>query len=58
MPGNIKNVIAAIDYIEPILEIALIAGYESQQSFTDSFRTCIKRPLTSTGRKRNFSRCS
>lgn len=99
MPGNIKNVTAAIDYIEsrlhekpdldtiaealhyskyhlhrmftdtvgltirtyaqrrrlteaakllvfsdqPILEIALTAGYESQQSFTDSFRTMYKK---------------
>ncbi|MDE6025696.1 MAG: GNAT family N-acetyltransferase [Lachnospiraceae bacterium] len=99
MPGNIKNVIAAIDYIEshlhekldletiaealhyskyhlhrmftatvgltiqtyaqrrrlteaakllvfsdkPILEIALTAGYESQQSFTDSFRSMYKK---------------
>lgn len=99
MPRNIKNVIAAIDYIEshlhekpdldtiaealhyskyhlhrmftdtvgltiqtyiqrrrlteaakllvfsdkPILEIALAAGYESQQSFTDSFRTMYKK---------------
>lgn len=99
MPGNIKNVIAAIDYIEshlhekldletiaealhyskyhlhrmftgtvgltiqtyaqrrrlteaakmlvfsdkPILEIALTAGYESQQSFTDSFRAMYKK---------------
>ncbi|HBA69719.1 MAG TPA: AraC family transcriptional regulator [Lachnospiraceae bacterium] len=99
MPGNIKNVIAAIGYIEshlhekldldtiaeaqhyskyhlhrmftgtvgltiqtyaqrrrlteaakllvfsdkPILEIALAAGYESQQSFTDSFRTMYKK---------------
>ncbi len=98
MPGNIKNVTAAIDYIEshlhekpgldtiaealhyskyhlhrmftgtvgmtiqtytqrrrlteaakllvfsdkPILEIALTAGYESQQSFTDSFRAMYK----------------
>ena len=99
MSGNIKNVIAAIDYIEshlhekldletiagalhyskyhlhrmftatvgltiqtyaqrrrlteaakllvfsdkPILEIALTAGYESQQSFTDSFRAMYKK---------------
>ena len=99
MPGNIKNVMAAIDYIEsrlrekldletvagavhyskyhlhrmftgavgmtihgyvqrrrlteaakllvfsdrPILEIALSAGYESQQSFTDSFRAMYKK---------------
>ncbi len=99
MPGNIKNVIAAIDYIEnhlhekpdldtiaealhyskyhlhrmftgtvgltiqtytqrrrlteaakllvfsdkPILEIALAAGYESQQSFTGSFRAMYKK---------------
>lgn len=99
MPGNIKNVITAIDYIEshlnekldldtiaealhyskyhlhrmftgtvgltiqayaqrrrlteaakllvfsdkPILEIALTAGYESQQSFTDSFRAMYKK---------------
>ena len=99
MPGNIKNVTAAIDYIEshlhekpdldtiaealhyskyhlhrmftgtvgltiqtyaqrrrlteaakllvfsdkPILEIALTAGYESQQSFTDSFRAMYKK---------------
>lgn len=99
MPGNIKNIIAAIDYIEsrlhdkldlntiaealhyskyhlhrmftdtvgltiqtyiqrrrlteaakllvfsdkPILEIALNAGYESQQSFTDSFRAMYKK---------------
>lgn len=99
MPGNIKNVIAAIDYIEshlhekpdlgtiaealhyskyhlhrmftetvgmtiqtyaqrrrlteaakllafsdqPILEIALTAGYESRQSFTDSFRAMYKK---------------
>ncbi len=99
MPGNIKNVIAAIDYMEshlhekldldtiaealhyskyhlhrmftgtvgltiqtyvqrrrlteaakllvfsdePILAIALTAGYESQQSFTDSFRAMYKK---------------
>ena len=99
MPGNIKNVMAAIDYIEshlhekmdletvagavhyskyhlhrmftgtvgltiqtyvqrrqlteaakllvlshrPILEIALIAGYESQQSFTDIFKAIYKK---------------
>ena len=99
MPRNIKNVMAAIDYIEshlhekldldtvaqavhyskyhlhrmfthtvgltihdyiqrrqlteaakllvlsdrPILEIALIAGYESQQSFTDSFKAMYKK---------------
>jgi AraC-like DNA-binding protein/predicted GNAT family acetyltransferase len=99
MPGNVKNVIGVIDYIEshlhekpdldtitkalhyskyylhrmftntvgltiqtyaqrrrlteaakllvfsdkPILEIALIAGYESQQSFTDSFRAMYKK---------------
>ena len=99
MSGNIKNIIAAIDYIEshlhekldletiaealhyskyhlhrmftatvgltiqtyaqrrrlteaakmlvfsdkPILEIALTAGYESQQSFTDSFRAMYKK---------------
>ena len=99
MPGNIKNVMAAIDYIEshlhekldletvagavhyskyhlhrmftdtvgltirtyvqrrrlteaakllvfsdrPILEIALSAGYESQQSFTDIFKTMYKK---------------
>ena len=99
MPGKIKNVIAAIDYIEnhlhekldldmiaealhyskyhlhrmftgtvgltiqtyaqrrrlteaakllvffdkPILEIAFTAGYESQQSFTDSFRAMYKK---------------
>lgn len=99
MPGNIKNVIAAIDHIEshlhekldlktiaealhyskyhlyrmftatvgltiqtyaqrrrlteaakllvfsdkPILEIAFTAGYESQQSFTDSFRAMYKK---------------
>ena len=114
MPGNIKNVMAAIDYIEshlhekldletvagavhyskyhlhrmftgtvgltihdyvqrrqlteaakmlvlsdrPILEIALSAGYESQQSFTDISKPCIKNPLTGTGRKRNFIHCS
>ncbi len=28
----------------PILEIALAAGYESQQSFTDSFRAMYKKP--------------
>lgn len=100
MPGNIKNVMAAIDYIEshlhekpdletiaeavhyskyhlhrmftdtvgmtiytyvqrrrlteaakllvfsdrPILEIALAAGYESQQSFTDIFKAMYKKP--------------
>jgi len=100
MPGNIKNVIAAIEYIEshlhekpdletiaeavhyskyhlhrmftdtvgmtirtyvqrrrlteaakllvfsdrPILEIALAAGYESRQSFTDIFRVMYKKP--------------
>lgn len=99
MPGNIKNVMAAIDYIEnhlhekldletvagavhyskyhlhrmftntagltvqtyvrrrqlteaakllvfsdrPILEIALSAGYESQQSFTDAFKAMYKK---------------
>lgn len=99
MPGNIKNVMAAIDYIEshlyekldletvagavhyskyhlhrmftntvgltihdyvqrrqlteaakllvlsdsPILEIALSAGYESQQSFTDIFKAVYKK---------------
>lgn len=29
---------------KPILEIALAAGYESQQSFTDSFRAMYKKP--------------
>lgn len=29
---------------KPILEIALTAGYESQQSFTDIFRTMYKKP--------------
>lgn len=29
---------------QPILEIALLAGYESQQAFTDSFRTMYKKP--------------
>jgi len=56
MPGNIKNVMTAIDYIEshlhekllvlsdrPILEIALSAGYESQQSFTDIFKAMYKK---------------
>ena len=28
----------------PILEIALIAGYESQQSFTDIFKAMYKKP--------------
>ena len=114
MPGNIKNIMAVIDYIEthlqekldletvakavhyskyhlhrmftgtvgltihdyvqrrqlteaakllvlsdrPILEIALSAGYESQQSFTDILRLCIKNLPTNTGRKKNFIHCS
>ena len=114
MPGNIKNVMTAIDYIEshlhekldletvaravhyskyhmhrmftdtvgltihdyvqrrqlteaakllvlsdrPILEIALSAGYESQQSFTDIFKAMYKKSPTGTGRKKNFIHCS
>lgn len=110
MPGNIKNVIAAIDYIEshlyekldldtiaealyyskyylhrmftgtvgltirtyiqrrrlteaakllvfsdkPILEIAFTAGYESQQSFTDSFRAMYKKAPNHFRKKEEF----
>lgn len=43
---------------KPILEIALTAGYESQQCFTDSFRAMYKRPLTSIERKKHFTRYS
>ena len=114
MPGNIKNVMAAIDYIESHLQEKLdletIAGavhyskYHLHRMFTDtagltirayirrrrlteaakllSFPTgrssksrflpdtrassllrifskpCIKNPLTGTGRRKNFIRCS
>ena len=110
MPGNIRNVIRAIDYIEshlhekleletiaealhyskfhlhrmftdtvgltiqtyaqrrrlteaakllvfsdkPILEIALSAGYESQQSFTDSFRAMYKKTPNQYREKEEF----
>lgn len=110
MPGNIKTVMAAIDYIEshlneklnleavaeavhyskyhlhrmfvrtagltvhdyvqrrrlteaakllvhserPILEIALSAGYESQQSFTDIFRAVYKKPPNQYREEREF----
>ena len=39
---------------EPILEIALTAGYESQQSFTDSFRAMYKKAPNQYRKKGEF----
>lgn len=39
---------------KPILEIALAAGYESQQSFTDSFRTMYKKSPNRYRREEEF----
>ena len=39
---------------QPILEIALSAGYESQQAFTDSFRAMYKKPPRRYRTERKF----
>lgn len=39
---------------QPILEIALSAGYESQQAFTDSFRAMYKKPPRRYRAEREF----
>ena len=41
-----------------ILEIALTAGYESQQSLLIFLKLCIKNLPINTGRKKNFIPCS
>ena len=43
---------------KPIIEIALICGYESQQSFSSALKLCINRRPQSTGRNRAFTLCS
>ncbi len=43
---------------KPIIEIALMSGYESQQAFTDIFRRYIRLPLPNFGKRKTFIRYS
>ncbi len=43
---------------KPIIEIALIAGYESQQAFTSIFKAMYKNLQINIGKNKNFILCS
>ena len=42
----------------PIIEVAFICGYESQQAFSSAFKSMYKIPLRNTGITGNFILCN